>query len=168
MLLNNLNTHDQVEYSINFVKEKMSRIDFVYNMLQDKFVAFWNYIANALKKNWICFFSESTETSILYVKKFNDSLRFCVDYQRFNKIIIKNKYLLFFFLKCWNDSQKRADLSKLIYTMRIIAFEFAKIMNEKLHFAFNMINSNIKSYFLILSMFLLFFNRMLIAHSNHI
>ena len=51
MLLNNLNTHDQVEHSINFVKEKMSRINCVYNMSQNEFIAFRNYIANVLKKN---------------------------------------------------------------------------------------------------------------------
>ena len=51
MLLNNLNTHDQVEHSIDFVKKKTSRIDCVYNMSQDEFIMFRNYIANALKKN---------------------------------------------------------------------------------------------------------------------
>ena len=40
VLLNNLNTHDQVEHSINFVEKKTPRIDCVYNMSQDKFVAF--------------------------------------------------------------------------------------------------------------------------------
>ena len=51
VLLNNLNTHDQIEYSINFVKEKTSRINCVYNMSQDEFIAFQNYIADVLKKN---------------------------------------------------------------------------------------------------------------------
>ena len=51
VLLNNLNTHDQIEHSINLVKKKTSRIDCVYNMSQDKFAAFQNYIANILKKN---------------------------------------------------------------------------------------------------------------------
>ena len=50
ILLNNLNTYDQVEYLFNFINEKTSRIDCVYNISQDKFVAFRNYIANALKK----------------------------------------------------------------------------------------------------------------------
>ena len=40
MLLNNLNTHNQVEYSIDFVKEKTSRIDCVYNMSQNELTAF--------------------------------------------------------------------------------------------------------------------------------
>ena len=51
MLSNNLNTHDQIEHSINFVKKKTLRIDCVYNMSQDEFVAFQNCIANVLKKN---------------------------------------------------------------------------------------------------------------------
>ena len=99
MLLNNLNTHDQVEYLINFVKKKTSRINCVYNILQNKFVALRNYIANVLKKNWIRLFNESIETFILFIKKSDDNLRFCVDYRKLNEIIIKNKYLLSFFLK---------------------------------------------------------------------
>ena len=51
ILLNSLNTHDQIEHSIDLVKEKMSCIDCVYNISQDKFVAFRNYIINVLKKN---------------------------------------------------------------------------------------------------------------------
>ena len=51
MLLNNLNTHDQIKHSINFIKEKTSRINCVYNMSQDEFIALRNYIANILKKN---------------------------------------------------------------------------------------------------------------------
>ena len=50
-LLNNLNTHDQIEYSINFMNEKTLRIDYVYNILQNKLIALRNYIANVLKKN---------------------------------------------------------------------------------------------------------------------
>ena len=33
------------------------------------------------------------------MKKFDNSLRFCVDYRELHEIIIKNKYLLLFFLK---------------------------------------------------------------------
>ena len=40
VLLNNLNTHDQIKHSIDFVKEKTPRIDCVYNMSQDELAAF--------------------------------------------------------------------------------------------------------------------------------
>ena len=36
---------------------------------------------------------------MLFIKKINDSLRLCVDYKKFNKIIIKNNYSLSLFLK---------------------------------------------------------------------
>ena len=124
MLLNNLNTHDQVEYSIDFVKEKTSRIECVYNMSQDELVAFQNYIANALKKNWIRFFSESIEASVLFIKKFDDNLRLCVDYWEFNEIIIKNKYSLSFFsetLKRFAKARKfiKIDIRNVYHRIQI-------------------------------------------------
>ena len=99
MLSNNLNTHDQVEHSIDFVKEKTPRIDCVYNMSQNELVALRNYITNALKKNWIRPFNEPIETLILFMKKSDDNLRLCVNYRKLNKVIIKNKYSLPLFLK---------------------------------------------------------------------
>ena len=48
--------------------------------------------------------------------------------------------------------------------MRIIAFEFAKAINEKLHFAFNIINLDIKLCSSNLSTLLLLLNRILIAY----
>ena len=33
-------------------------------------------------------------TSILFVKKKDETLRLCIDYQQLNKVTIKNKYLL--------------------------------------------------------------------------
>ena len=36
---------------------------------------------------------------MLFIKKINDSLRLCVDYKKFNKMIIKNNYSLSLLLK---------------------------------------------------------------------
>ena len=36
---------------------------------------------------------------MFFIKKINNSLRLCVDYRNFNKIIIKNNYLLSLFSK---------------------------------------------------------------------
>ena len=51
--------------------------------------------------------------------------------------------------------------------MRIIVFEFARMMNKKLHFALDIINLSIKLCLSILQTFLLFFNLELIADLNH-
>ena len=82
-------------------------------MSQDEFAAFRNYITNALKKNWIRFFNESIKASVLFIKKSDDSLRFCVDYRKFNEIIIKNKYLLSFFLKTLKRFAKARKFIKI-------------------------------------------------------
>ena len=97
MLSNNFNTHDQVEHSIDLVNEKTLRIGYVYNMSQDELVALRNYIADALNKNWIRSFNGSIEAPVLFIKKFDDNLRLCVDYRKLNEIIIKNKYSLSLF-----------------------------------------------------------------------
>ena len=82
-------------------------------MSQDEFIAFWNYIANALKKNWIRSFNESIEAFILFMQKSDDSLRLCVDYQKLNEIIIKNKYLLSFLSKTLKRFAKARKFIKI-------------------------------------------------------
>ena len=79
---------------------------------------------NILKKNLICFFSELIETFILFIKKLDDNLRLCVDYRKFNKIIIKNKYLLLFFLKMLKRFAKarkfiKIDIRNIYYRIQI-------------------------------------------------
>ena len=49
-LSNNLNTHDQIEYVIDFIDNQISRIKSCYNMSQDKLSAIREYLFTALKK----------------------------------------------------------------------------------------------------------------------
>ena len=58
------------------------------------------------------------------MKKFDDSLRFCVDYRKFNEIIIKNKYSLSFFLKTLKQFAKvrkfiKIDIRNVYHRIRI-------------------------------------------------
>ena len=52
------------------------------------------YIDENFTKKFIIKFISSTRISILFVKKSNEELHLCVDYQELNVIIIKNKYSL--------------------------------------------------------------------------
>ena len=98
-LFDSLNTHDQMKYAIDLIKEKTSSTDCVYNMSHDELSAIREYIANALKKNWIHSFSNLTRASVLFVKKSDESLRLCVNYRKLNEVIVKNKYSLFLLSK---------------------------------------------------------------------
>ena len=89
-----LNAHEKIKHSIDFINDKTSRLDFIYNMSQHKLAAIGNYLNDALKKQWICSFFNSINSFVLFTKKWNNDLHFCVNYQNFNEFIIKNKYFL--------------------------------------------------------------------------
>ncbi len=102
----------------------MSHIKCVYNMSQNKLIAIRKYIANALKKNQICSLNNSIKSLILFVKKFNNSLRFCVNYRKLNKIIVKNKYffsLLLETLKRFANAKRfiKINIRNAYYRIRI-------------------------------------------------
>ena len=63
-------------------------------MSHDEFIVIRNYFENALIKKWIHSFNVFAKIFILFVKKLNKNLRFCVNYRNFNKITIKNNYSL--------------------------------------------------------------------------
>ncbi len=52
------------------------------------------YLENNLKKEFIIASRSSFVSSIMFMKKTNESLRFCVDYKKLNQLIKKNKYSL--------------------------------------------------------------------------
>ena len=93
-LFDNLNTHDQIEHFINLLFKKLLKKGLIYNISHDKFTTIKNYLNNAFKKNWIRFSNNQINSSMLFIKKINNSLRLCVDYRDFNEIIIKNNYSL--------------------------------------------------------------------------
>jgi len=90
-----LNTHDQMKHFINLMKNKMSCIESIYKMIQDELAAIWNYLNSALKKKWIHSLSNFAETSVLFVKKLNESLHLCMNYHDLNEITVKSNYSLF-------------------------------------------------------------------------
>jgi len=89
-----LNTYNQMKHFIDLMKSKMSCIESIYKMTQDEFVVIRNYLDSALKKKWIHSSSNSAKTSVLFVKKLNESLYLCVNYHDLNKITVKNNYSL--------------------------------------------------------------------------
>jgi len=64
----------------------------IYNLSQNKFVAFHEYIHENLEKGFIQHLKFPTNAPILFVKKKNDFLQMCVDYRGLNRLTIKNWY----------------------------------------------------------------------------
>ena len=67
----------------------------MYSMFYHKLLKLKKYFDENLKKSFITINSTFFVFFVLFVTKFNDSFRFCVDYRKFNVIIKRNKYSIF-------------------------------------------------------------------------
>ena len=66
----------------------------MYSMFYHKLLKLKKYFDENLKKNFITVNSIFFVFFVLFVTKFNDNFRFCVDYRKFNVIIKRNKYFI--------------------------------------------------------------------------
>ncbi len=53
------------------------------------------YLKENLKKKFITFSKAFYASLILFIKKKDDNLRFCVNYRKLNALIKKDRYLIF-------------------------------------------------------------------------
>jgi hypothetical protein len=72
---------------------------FLYNQINKELKALKNHLENNLKKRFIKNSSVDFVSLVLFIKKPNKSLRFYIDFRKFNKIIKKNQYLIPFIKK---------------------------------------------------------------------
>jgi hypothetical protein len=82
------------------------------------------YINKNLKREYIQYFINPTEASILFILKKNGNLRLYVNYRNLNKIIIKNRYslpLMGEILNRFNGAviYTKFDFKKVYYKIRI-------------------------------------------------
>ena len=64
-------------------------------MLSHKLQKIKEYLEENLKKKFIIFSKASFASSILFVEKKDDSLHFCMNYQKLNALIKRNYYSIF-------------------------------------------------------------------------
>jgi hypothetical protein len=66
----------------------------IYNLSQRELVILREYLDSSLEKGWICNSKSPAGALILFIPKSDRFLQLYVDYKGFNKIIVKNRYLL--------------------------------------------------------------------------
>ncbi len=75
-------------------------------MFQDEFWVLKKYLKNNLIKDFIQVSSSLMISLILFVKKSDEKLRFCVDYRNLNVMTVKNWYSLSFIQETLNQLTK--------------------------------------------------------------
>jgi hypothetical protein len=97
------------------------------------------YLENNLKKNFIVANRSFFASSVMFMKKANESLRFCVDYRKFNQLTKKNKYSLSLIEKTLIHSNKtkyfiKLDIRQIFHWIRIANVEFEDLTTFRIKF----------------------------------
>ena len=82
-------------------------------MSSDELLILQKYLKKNLKKSYIRSFFSSVVSSVLFVRKSDEELRFCVDYRSLNFMIVKNRYSLSLIRETLNRLSKAVIYSKL-------------------------------------------------------
>ena len=85
----------------------------LYNMLYKKLLILQKTLIKYLNKNFIHVSNLFVNTSVLFVKKSDKKLHFCVDYHTLNKLMKKNHYFLFLINKTLEQISKTRWFTKL-------------------------------------------------------
>ena len=108
--------HDFTNHIIDFINNAQSLYDFIYFLFEKKFKVFKTYIDKHLIIDFIKHFQSFVDAFVLFVSKFNENFRFCIDYKNLNELTIKNRYSLFFIKKSLNRFVDVKRYTKLNFT----------------------------------------------------
>jgi hypothetical protein len=89
-----LSSHRKHDHRIKLEKDHEFDHEYasLYNLSEEELQLMKKYLKEHLNKSFIESSTASYASSILFAKKSDDELRFCVNYRKLNAIIKKNRY----------------------------------------------------------------------------
>jgi len=115
-MIDQLSLHHFYDHKIELIdKETFSRSR-LYQMFNHKLQKIKKYLINHLNKEFIFFSFALYISLILFIKKKDDSLRFCIDYRKLNALIKRNHYSL----SLINETLTHIQESKYLTQLNII------------------------------------------------
>jgi hypothetical protein len=108
-------------------------------MFEEKLKIVKKYLEDNLKKNFIVANRSFFASSVMFMKKTNESLRFCVDYRKFNQLIKKNRYSLSLIEETLIYLSKtkyfiKLDIRQTFHRLRIANVEFEDLITFRIRF----------------------------------
>ena len=99
---NMLFQHESHNHVIHF-KKNIQFFNFaLYDISYNKVTKFRCYLNENFNKEFIRVNRFEIAAFVLFIKKLNKNLRFCVDYKGLNVVIVKNRYFLFLIFEILN------------------------------------------------------------------
>jgi len=124
-----LSSHQAHDYVIHLKKDAQLSVFALYNMSHDEILELQRYLDENLSKDFIQVSHSQTIISVLFVKKFEEELHFCMNYRDLNAITVKNRYLLSLISETLNHLSQIKIFIKLDI---IFAFNHLRIKEEDL------------------------------------
>jgi len=93
-MINQLSLHHFYDHKIELINEETSSRSRLYQMFNHKLQKIKKYLIDHLNKEFIFFSFASYVSLILFIKKKDDSLRFCINYRKLNALIKRDCYSL--------------------------------------------------------------------------
>ncbi len=115
-MIDQLSLHRFYDHKIELIDEEMLSRSRLYQMFNHKLQKIKKYLTDHLNKEFIFFSFASYISLISFIKKKDDSLRFCVDYRKLNALIKRDHYSL----SLIDETLARIQESKYLIWLNII------------------------------------------------
>jgi hypothetical protein len=131
--------HRFYDHKILLKKNVIFDYDSLYKMFEKELKIVKKYLENNLKKRFIVANRSLFALSMMFIKKTDESLRFCVDYRKLNQLIKRNKYSLSLIKETLTHLNKtkyfiKLDIRQTFHRIRIADVEFKDLTTFRIRF----------------------------------
>jgi len=122
-----LSLHQAYDHVIHLKEDAQLSVFALYNMSHDEILELRHYLNENLSKDFIQVNHFQTIIFVLFIKKFEEELHFCVNYWDLNIITVKNQYSL----SLISETLNHLSWAKIFIKLNIIsAFDWLWIKEE--------------------------------------
>ncbi len=136
---NTLISHRSYDHKIVLKRNVILDYISLYKMFEKELKIVKKYLENNLEKKFIVANRSSFASSVMFMKKTDESLRFCVDYRKLNQLIKKNKYSLSLIEETLIHLSKtkyfiKLDIRQTFHRIRIVDVKFEDFTTFRIRF----------------------------------
>jgi hypothetical protein len=128
-------SHRFYDHKIVLKRDAIFEYTLLYKMFEEELKIVKKYLEDNLEKRFIIVSRSSFVSSVMFMKKTDESLKFCVDYKKLNQLTKKNRYSLLLIDEILTHLEKtkyfiKLDIRQVFHRIRIADVE------SKDHFTF--------------------------------